>query len=290
VRGTGIVGATVEVYQGSRPAGNNRRGLPIAYLGSTVVKPNGNWTLPIAGLSAGDRVTALQIRTDETTSDLAVNVTVVNGGPADTRIAADDFERTSVSGWGDAVVGGAWAQTGAASSYTVSGGAGHMNVATGVTRDALLAVDVPAADLTISGTVSFDKVPVGGAAFAYVDARRSGSTAYRATIREAKTGVIWVQIRKSVSGTETALTTDVSTGVTATASTNLGFRFRLIGGHLQFRVWDASGAEPATWQSEVDDSSITAAGNVALRAFLGTTVTNGPVAISFDNYLANPAP
>ena len=35
-------------------------------------------------------------------------------------IASDDFERTVVSGWGDATTGGTWALTGTAADFAVS--------------------------------------------------------------------------------------------------------------------------------------------------------------------------
>ena len=44
--GTGIAGATVEVYRADRPAGQS--GLPISYIGSATVGSNGNWSLPVS--------------------------------------------------------------------------------------------------------------------------------------------------------------------------------------------------------------------------------------------------
>jgi CSLREA domain-containing protein len=71
VRGTGVPGATVEVYRSSRPKGY--RGLPVEYLGTTTVGADGTWTLWTKGLSAGQRATALQILDNGTTSELAPN-------------------------------------------------------------------------------------------------------------------------------------------------------------------------------------------------------------------------
>ncbi len=291
VTGTGIVGATVEVYQASRAAGGSNKGLPVAYLGSAVVGANGKWTVPVSGLNVGDRVTALQTRTsDSTTSDLSVNVAVVSAGVTDPRVAADDFQRTSASGWGNAVVGGAWTVSDTAAAYTLNGSVGRMDVPAGLVRYATLSPDVPAANVTITGTVNFDRLPVGGNVFAYVDARQTGKNAYRAQIRMTTAGLVYVQLRKSIGGTETAVAAEVSTGITATASTVLAYRFTIVGGHLQERVWDATTAEPSTWQTVADDSTITAAGGVALRAYTGSAVSNGPVGVNFDNFLANPAP
>ena len=78
--------------------------------------------------------------------------------------------------------------------------------------------------------------------------------------------------------------------MTATPATVLAYRFTVNGTHLQARVWDAATAEPTTWLTEVDDSTITAPGGVGLRSFTGAPVTNGSVIVSFDNLVANPAP
>jgi CSLREA domain-containing protein len=71
VRGTGIPGATVEVYRASRPRGS--RGLPVAYVGTTTVGEDGRWTLRTQVLVAGQRATALQIVSNGNTSELAPN-------------------------------------------------------------------------------------------------------------------------------------------------------------------------------------------------------------------------
>jgi CSLREA domain-containing protein len=74
VTGTGLAGATVEVYIASRKAG--AFGLPDKYLGSVLVGGDGTWRLD-ASLAKGKRVTALQIVANDNTSALSRNVTVV---------------------------------------------------------------------------------------------------------------------------------------------------------------------------------------------------------------------
>ena len=69
--GTAYAGSTVELFRASRPVG--QFGLPTAYLGSAIAAANGNWTIPVT-LAPGDVVTALQIRPDLNTSELAANV------------------------------------------------------------------------------------------------------------------------------------------------------------------------------------------------------------------------
>ena len=51
VRGTALKGATVEVFKASRAAGAN--GLPIDFLGDTVVGADGTWSLNVGGLVRG---------------------------------------------------------------------------------------------------------------------------------------------------------------------------------------------------------------------------------------------
>ena len=76
--GTGIAGATVEVYRATRNAGAS--GLASAYLGSALVTANGTWSTPIV-VTAGERVTALQINTANNTSPLGTNVTATFEAP-----------------------------------------------------------------------------------------------------------------------------------------------------------------------------------------------------------------
>ena len=74
VRGTARAGATVEVYRSGRGAGKS--GLPSRYLGQVHVPSSGSWHLSVSGLKVGDRVTALQIRTNDDTSAMSAGVAV----------------------------------------------------------------------------------------------------------------------------------------------------------------------------------------------------------------------
>ncbi len=284
VTGTGISGAEVEVYHATRSANGSASGLPDAYLGTAIVSSAGTWSLPVSGVSSGDNVTALQIRTDQNTSVLGINVQVGGGPPPDQRIAADSFARTVSNGWGTAEVGGQWVTSDTASSYAVQNGVGTITTAHGQARDALL--NVAAKDVTITGTVKFNLTPNAGNAFAYIEARRAGTDGYRGTIRVSNTGSVFVQLRKTVKGTETAVAAEVATGLNIQTTGTLAYRFTVQGGHLQLRVWNASGSEPSAWQTEADDTSISSAGAVGVRAYLGSPVGNGPLTVTFDNFLA----
>lgn len=88
--GTGIPGATVEVFRASREAG--QVGLPVEYLGATIVAASGQWTLDVA-IDTGERLTALQIRPDGTTSELSANVAA--SGPPQAPVADFDWSQAA---------------------------------------------------------------------------------------------------------------------------------------------------------------------------------------------------
>jgi putative cofactor-binding repeat protein len=73
ISGTGIAGATVEIFRADRPKGV---GLPTRYLGSTTVLSNGTWKVSLAGVKVGWYVSATEIRPDNDTSQLARNLQV----------------------------------------------------------------------------------------------------------------------------------------------------------------------------------------------------------------------
>jgi CSLREA domain-containing protein len=287
VSGTASGGALVEVYRATRPVG--QQGLPVAYLGDVTAKSDGSWSLAISGLNVDDRVTALQIRTDDNTSALGDNVALTEPPPPPQSgdvVAADDFGRSVSSGWGNADQGGAWALTGTAANFSVDGTAGRISTAAGTSREARLAVP-STADVAIVGTVTFDKVPQGGNAFGYVLARANGTNAYRAAIRVATSGAVYVQLRKVVSNVESSVGSEVAVaGLVVGTGTRLGFRLRVAGTDLGIRVWDAAGAEPATWDQTGSDSTaeLQGAGSAGLRTYIGSGVTNGPVTVGLDDF------
>jgi CSLREA domain-containing protein len=95
ISGTADNGASVELYQASRPAG--QFGLPIVYLGTATAANNGTWSLPIH-LAAGTLVTALQILPDDTTSELAANVAVTQAVNQPPEFSTDFGDRTDTEG------------------------------------------------------------------------------------------------------------------------------------------------------------------------------------------------
>ncbi len=90
VSGTGIAGATVEVYQASRNAGQS--GLPSVFLGTGTVAGNGSWSIPVTA-AQNSRVTALEIAPNGNTSMLSTNVDVTFVAPPPAPVANFDWSQ-----------------------------------------------------------------------------------------------------------------------------------------------------------------------------------------------------
>ena len=256
VKGTAGKGNTVELYRASRPEG--AFGLPVEFLGDTVVAADGTWIVPVSTLQAGDRVASLQIRSDSNTSELSVNVAVTQGPQSGDLIASDDFGRTISGGWGDADLGGTWAPQGSAADFSVASGAGTVNVPIGGSREARLPIGT--ADVAVNGNISFDRLPGAGNEFAYVLARAGGNSAYRATIRVNPSGAVFVQLKMAVNNVESNLAPEVQVpGLVVAADSGIAFRLEVVGSSISFRAWDPAGADPGTWLTTTTDNTLTAA-------------------------------
>jgi CSLREA domain-containing protein len=279
ITGTAVPGATVEVYRASGPAG--RPGLPVQYLGSATAAGGGGWSLAVAGLSEGDRVTVLQVRSDANTSELAPNLAVGGGAappptPAEV-LARDEFGRTLDTGWGDADVGGRWAVS--SGSFSVRDGQGRIVAGAGQSRQARLPVG--AVDVRVEGHVTVDRLPVSGNAYAYVLARATTSRAYRGVIRIGPDGRVGVGIQRSVDGVEREMAPVVTAGLVVTPGQPIRFRFEAVGDRL--RLWAWTGADAPTGPTAVaSDGALGRAGGAGLLAYTGRTVRNGPLTFGLD--------
>ncbi len=293
VRGTGQTGATVEVYRASLNAGQS--GLPVEFIGSTVVPAGGLWELP-ASLAVGIRVTALQISSTNNTSRLSTNVTVTQDNTPPGVLAADAFERTSNDSWGQADTGGAWTVSGTAGNFDVGGGIGTMLLpAAGNTRSAMLN-SVNARDVDVTFRVAADKVVNTGGFIVYAVTRRNTTNEYRARLVFNPNGTLSVNASRVVSGAETALGAPVVVaGLSQQPGRSFWLRVRVTGANpttVQVKAWQAGQSEPAAWAFSATDSNanLQSAGSVGLRVWLGNQVNNAPVVFSFDDYAVRAVP
>ena len=162
-----------------------------------------------------------------------------------------------------------------------------MSTAGSQTREARLSIG--ATDVIQTGTISFDRLPVGGNAFAYLLARQNGSSAYRASIREATNGAIYVQLKRAVNGVEANITGEsLVSGLNASSAAGIAFRFSVVADQLKLRLWAAGGSEPSGWSISGQDatSSLTGGGGVGIRTYTSGSVSNAPVVVSLDDFAA----
>ena len=226
---------------------------------------------------------------DGTTNAVTHPVTVAAASP--TTLASDVFNRTAVSKWGNADIGGAWTVQGsAATAFGVTPGSASMKVPAGGNLGAFLNA-LNLTDATISADVSVDKAITGGGAYAYVVARHAAGSEYRLRTKLLATGGVQVSLTKLVGTAETVLVTQTVTGLVFTGgSTTLHLRFQVSGSStvaLNGRVWAAGTTEPTTWQvSKTDTTATLLSGAPGLSSYLSGTATNAPLAVSYANFAA----
>jgi CSLREA domain-containing protein len=286
--GTGIKGATVEVYRASRNSGQS--GLPVEYLGSGLVGSDGKWSVNIS-TAQGNRVVALQTNAAGNTSVLGTNVTVgEQQGPV--VVAQDDFARTVTNSWGAAAVGGTYTLQGTAGNYDVANGSATIRVpAAGNTRAAMLN-STSQRDVDLRVRVSTDKVAAGGQYAMFAVARRNTNNEYRAKLIFNANGSVAVQASVVNNGKESPLGGAVTvSGLTQAADSYIWLRATVSGANptaINVKAWKDGSAEPSGWQFSATDStaSVQGAGSVGLRLWLQGKVTNAPVTFRFDDYSA----
>lgn len=204
---------------------------------------------------------------------------------------ADTFGRTVASGWGTSASGMVWsvAGVGPATDYAVNGTVGqHVHSTKNVFRWTLTPAQRADVDLTVLWTM--DKAPVGDDQYVYLVARVADtSNFYFARTYVSTAGTMQLTIRKRVGGAETLLSSVYTMPGTFVAGDVYRMRLRVQGTTLSAKAWRPADSEPDDWQLTATDSSISAAGSVGFRSFVGpsSTVTL-PVTFSvssFDTHL-----
>ena len=292
LEGSACAGCSVELFKASGVAGGH--GGTSAYLGSTTASLTGGWsfTPAPAAIATGDLVTGTATTATADSSEFGLNV-AVTATPAP--LATDSFTRTLASGWGSAETGGPWTLLGNATGYAVNGAVGTMTMGPGETREATLGA-VNATSLSIASTVAFDRTPVAGKQFAYLQLRKTGTTAYRATLRVELNGAVFAEIFRIDAGVETKISSSIAlTALQQPGIAPVRMRFSAIGTSptaLAMTVWQAGQSEPASPTVTASDATAAqqAAGTAGVRAYLARSATNGPLTASFDDVEVRTAP
>ena len=240
------------------------------------------------------------------TFTVGLTVTDNRGGSASTSksvvvaqanvLARDTYSRTVSSGWGSADVGGAWTVSGTAANWAVSSGTGRMTLpAAGATRSAALAgVSVVDVDLLVS--VTADSAASGSGLYVYTEARYSDTAnQYRAKVRIAADGSVYLGASRVAAGTQAAIGSEVVVpGLTYTPGTPIWVRAQFTGTSpttIRVRAWSGA-TEPTGWTYTGTDSTaaLQAAGAVGVRGFLAANANPAPVTLSWDELTVKQLP
>lgn len=212
---------------------------------------------------------------------------------APAEFATDDFERSVAGGWGTAPLGGGWTISGAASSFSVTGGEGLMALPTaGSNRKAQLQ-GVSVGDVEIKGTLALEEISDGGGTFVSLTGRTGGfSSEYRAKVWVKSTGAVQLQLVSLQSG-ETTLAAANIAGLTVGAGEELAVRMQLTGSApttIRAKVWKVGSAEPAAWQLTATNSTaeLQDDGGVGYAVSNAGSVTTGANVVRLDDFWAGP--
>jgi PKD repeat protein len=238
--------------------------------------------------AAGTYTVRLTVTDDDaatatTTRDVTVAVAPAGAGS----VAADAFERAVTTGWGTADRGGAWTIGGGSAVTSVTGGAGQLSGGIGRTVSATLG-EVSRTDVAVQADVTLVQAPTGSGTYLSLGSRRVGSTDYRAILRFQSTGVVDVQLLRTVDGSDTSLATQRLAG-TYTPGTALTVRLETEGTALRAKAWTAGTAEPTAWTVTTADTTAALQRPGALFLDLYTTGSSTrPQVIRLDNLRAEP--
>lgn len=224
-------------------------------------------------------------------------------------VLTDTFTRTVANGWGASTSGTTWAiydpnaVSPPASDYSVSSGAGRMNLST-VGASRYIATDgLDLADYEATFTIATANLPkssnseAGLTLSAVLRANTAAAQYYTADINllsntglpnNAGLRVSFSMLRVDAAGVFESLSPrrQVPSLVYA-AGTPLRVRVRCEGPELKARVWAASAVEPDHWHIQGYDTVYTT-GEFGFRGIVRGTDTTLPVSVSFDDLEVRP--
>ncbi|MEP7377990.1 MAG: putative Ig domain-containing protein, partial [Chloroflexota bacterium] len=259
--------------------------------GITINSTTGIVSGTLSTISSGTYNTVITV-SDGSLTDTDSFTWTVTEPSAVTVYASDLFGRTVVNSWSSASTGGAYTLQGTAADYDVTGSAGTITFGAGINRSAVLS-SVSALDVDLSFRVATNRMAAGGAQFIYGIVRRVSSTAeYRAKLRLAVNGNVYIQASSVVNNTETPIGSEVQVpGLTYTPGNFIWLRAQFSGTSpttIRVRAWADGSAEPVTWQYNATNSvaSLQAAGAVGVRGYMSGATTNAPILLTFDDFRA----
>lgn len=225
--------------------------------------------------------------TDDDGATDSVTKRVVVGGSA---VVADSFGRTAADSWGPADTGGTWSVNTPTTRFSTDGERGAMTLDAPKAGATATLASVSTANANGVVDLSVDKVGTGSGTYATFILRKQGTSDYRVSLIFAANGGLTLSATRMGSGTETAIKSVNVSGLSYGSGDVLRLRFGLTGTSptaITAKVWTSGRAEPATPQLSTTDSTagLQSVGAFAIKGYLGSTATNAPVVITYDNLL-----
>ena len=209
------------------------------------------------------------------------------GLPANTGVGLDEFTRTVVAGWGNADVGGPYTLSSPASAWSVNGTKGVLTFnAVSTLMSALLNIGSVNFDTQVD--ITYDQLPLTNVIRTGPVGRADSSltNAYFAQIRVTSTGTVTLNIDKNVGGVGSTVATVAMPDLSMGPGGTLTLRFMAYGTILKAKVWVTGEPEPAIWDLETTDSSLTSGTWAGIAALDESAVTGH--SLQYDNLFINP--
>jgi hypothetical protein len=205
---------------------------------------------------------------------------------------SDTFSNSTLNGWGTPNVGPTYVIVGNSSSFSTNSNTGLITTVAGNSRE--ITANISQADVNIVTELTINTLPIGNNALVTIGSRRTSLTsAYRGKFSVTPASAVTVQIAKLSGSTSELNMTGLTTvgGLTVTAQSKYMLRYQSVGTNptnLRMKIWDAAGAEPTSWHLEyIDVDDIESAGEITIRAFTHSSITNTPIVYAFDNLLVS---
>ena len=229
---------------------------------------------------AGTYEVRLRVTDDDgATAETSQSVTVWEPGAA--LLAHDAFDRSVSSGWGSADVGGAWSLRGTASRFSVSDGAGRMQIPASTAQTVYADLNgVSSTSTRIDAVFSVDALVE--SQYVSLVGRRVGSTNYIARLRLQADGGARLYLLQDGA---TSIAPMLQVPITIVAGQQYVLSLEVTGTSpttVRAKVWQLGQAEPG-WMREGTNSlaALQTAGSVSVFTFVPSTATGGGVA--FDS-------
>ena len=239
--------------------------------------------------AAGARTVTLTVTDDGGAKGTATKqLQLTAPAPGGTVLASDAFSRTTTSGWGTADTGGKWTPDTKAAYFSTDGNRALITIPVAGWTSRMRLDGVSRADVDVSVAVGLPQRPSASTTRVWASARLSSDfmSGYLLRANVTATGQVdSLQVIKLVAGVETVVAT-VSPGVTLAAGEQAQLRLRVVGTTVQGKMWKVGTPEPAAWQLQVNDTSVTAAGTVGVGAYVAGSAAPLPVTVSFDDFTA----